>query len=349
MLILELLDLFAKIFTQDPNDRIDMDGLRNHPWVNKGQSEPPKRVIPKVVSIQDEKLANIIQSINFDGELMTYTLESRHKMNFGEISSMVRKNSTTSSDIAGRRRRETSKGAIAGRRKHSPLAPSALATAEGEDGSQLITPVAQSSSSETATSTGQSPLDLIAQPKPIPNNMPRSFSLSNMISENSGLPQQQSSRNRTVSLSRSTAVSQRLSISVGNEQDAASDSEIEFDEIQEWHTIHMPPTEIRTKKFSFNNGLSSATLEPAIMFQHLHQAIMSLEEYQEGKLTINRERTYYLLFCTYETEEVNLKFEVELCKLWLVNSHAVQFKKVSGDSILFKSMHDQIAAELKWD
>ena len=327
-----------------------MDGLRLHPWVNKNQSEPPKRIFPKVVSIQDEKLANIIQSINFDGQFMTYTLESKNKMNFGEISNMVRQNSTTSSDIAGRRRRETSgsiRGSMMARRKQSPLGPALLNNAGTEDIPESNTP------SSNTLAVGPTPLESEVNltnksPKPESHSISKSSSMSSMILNNQN-SSEQTSRTRTISLSRATQVSNRLSISLANEMDIPSDAEIDFDEIQEWHTIHMPPAEIRTKKFSFNNGLSSATLEPAIMFQHLHQAIMSLEEYQEGKLSINREKTYYLLFCAYEGEGIKVKFEVELCRLWLTNSHAVQFKKLSGDSVLFKSMHDRIAAELKWD
>ena len=321
-----------------------MDGLRSHPWVNKGFDEMPKRIQPKVISVVDEPLATVIQSINFDGSLMTYTLESRNKMNFGELSSLSRKNSNTSSEIAGRRRRDQVRGSISTiRRKHSPLAPSTLI----ENDSTTISD-ATATNAEQPVAGQELPLPALFPLKVEPDSLPKSTSLSN-IPIHSHSSSEKEARNRTLSLSRASMISKRLSLSVANEHDPGSDSELEFDEIQEWHTIHMPPSEIRTKTFVFNHSLSSATLEPAIMFQHLHQAIMMLEEYQEGILTINREKKYYLLFCTYETPDAKVKFEVELFKQWIVNSHALHFQKVAGDSMLYKSMHDRIVEQIKWD
>jgi hypothetical protein len=91
-----------------------------------------------------------------------------------------------------------------------------------------------------------------------------------------------------------------------------------------WHEIHKPPKSIRSVKFAFRKGTSSSVLDTATMFQDLHKALLSLPEYQTKNFQFKRHPDYYNFSCTY-TEDgrlEKLKFDVEICKVWLLDLHA---------------------------
>ncbi|KAI8899923.1 kinase-like domain-containing protein [Globomyces pollinis-pini] len=69
----EMIDLYSRIFVKDPEKRIDMDGLRNHPWTNFDGLSPPDRILPRLTGIVDEKkLGQMINSINYDQQFTVY-------------------------------------------------------------------------------------------------------------------------------------------------------------------------------------------------------------------------------------------------------------------------------------
>lgn len=91
-----------------------------------------------------------------------------------------------------------------------------------------------------------------------------------------------------------------------------------------WHEIHKPPKMIRTVKFGFRRGTSSTLLDTATMFQDVHKALMALPECQSKKLKYKRHPDYYNFSCTYSEDGVKdlLKFDVEICRVWLLDVHA---------------------------
>ena len=123
-----------------------------------------------------------------------------------------------------------------------------------------------------------------------------------------------------------------------------------MDEIAEWHEIHRPPKEIRTVKFAFRKGSSSAVLEPSSMFQDVHKVLAALPEAQSKKLTFTRHPNYYNFLCSYKADGENetVKFDIEICKVWLLDVHAVKMKRRLGDSYQFKQFYEKVVSGLKW-
>ncbi|KAJ3355923.1 hypothetical protein HDU91_005612 [Kappamyces sp. JEL0680] len=123
-----------------------------------------------------------------------------------------------------------------------------------------------------------------------------------------------------------------------------------IEEIAAWHETHRPPKEIRTVKFAFRRGTSSAVLDPATMFQDLHKVLLSLPETQAKKLTFKRHPDYYDFTCLYATDDAKeaVKFDIEICKVWLLDVHALKMKRRSGNAYIFKSLYDKIVRDLNW-
>ncbi|KAJ3106347.1 Map microtubule affinity-regulating kinase [Phlyctochytrium bullatum] len=63
----ELKALLGKILRRDPKARIDMEALRSDPWVNYEETEPPPRILPKVMGPPDpSQMGQLIKSIHRD-------------------------------------------------------------------------------------------------------------------------------------------------------------------------------------------------------------------------------------------------------------------------------------------
>jgi serine/threonine protein kinase len=72
----ELLELFTKIFVKDPKKRIDMEGIRNHPWVCTEEG-PVERYEPRIVGDVDEAvLSKNISSVSGDRNYTVYSFNS---------------------------------------------------------------------------------------------------------------------------------------------------------------------------------------------------------------------------------------------------------------------------------
>ncbi|TPX49464.1 hypothetical protein SeMB42_g01578 [Synchytrium endobioticum] len=69
----EVRDLFKRIFCKNCNYRIDMDGLRAHPWVVLGEGGPPPRIEPILTHTGPSVLGHQILSITADEKITTYT------------------------------------------------------------------------------------------------------------------------------------------------------------------------------------------------------------------------------------------------------------------------------------
>ena len=121
-----------------------------------------------------------------------------------------------------------------------------------------------------------------------------------------------------------------------------------MEEIAEWHQIHRPPKEIRTVKFNFRIGTVSAVLDPASMFQNVHKALAALPEYTERTLSVKRHPDYYDFMCVYTVDgKMIVKFDVEICKVWFLDVHAVKIKRRQGDAYHFKRFYDKEIDEIQ--
>jgi hypothetical protein len=154
---------------------------------------------------------------------------------------------------------------------------------------------------------------------------------------------------------RSSVVMRRMSmVSPSNDDQQSPKSptnvNVEMKELQEWHQMHKPPKSIRTLKFAFNAAASSSTLDAATMFQDLHKVLVSLKEYHTKQLTFTRNEEFYIFHCTCKNQMFtdDLQFDIEICKVWLMNMHALKMKKRKGNAFYFKDIHDRILHGLKW-
>lgn len=121
-------------------------------------------------------------------------------------------------------------------------------------------------------------------------------------------------------------------------------------EIYEWHTIHKPPKEIRTIRWSFSAKLTSH-LPPPIMFQHVHRALDELNVQYYGNLTYKRIPDYYIFDCGYAipNSDEYVVFEIEVSKVWLLKVHGVKVKRSKGDSFIFKELLTAFSALLHFE
>jgi hypothetical protein len=123
-------------------------------------------------------------------------------------------------------------------------------------------------------------------------------------------------------------------------------------EIQEWHELHRAPKVIRSMRFSFNTATSS-TMEPGEIFKRLHRTLRLLSKQYENRFQFQRQNPDYLqLTCrllpnSRNSSEPPLLFEVEVCKVWLLNLHGIRIKRIAGNPIMFKEIFGFVESELK--
>ncbi|KAI8899952.1 hypothetical protein BC833DRAFT_583818 [Globomyces pollinis-pini] len=149
-----------------------------------------------------------------------------------------------------------------------------------------------------------------------------------------------SSENNTGSLNNSNTIEDSLS---------ALDKTINIEDIMSFHTIHKPPKTIRTMRFSFNRA-GSSNRDPATMFQDLHQSLIKYSRIDGINLKYQRHEDYYLFTCKQLDSNGNIivSFEAEICKVWLLNLHALRTRRMTGEFCHFKEAYHQILSELGW-
>jgi hypothetical protein len=101
-------------------------------------------------------------------------------------------------------------------------------------------------------------------------------------------------------------------------------------------------------RFPFQKSAVSS-LNPASMFLSLHSTLYKIS--QSKRLTFTRNPKHYLFLCNYQSElaaDGPLEFEAEICKVALLNLHAVRMKRIQGDRFLFKEVYQHIIQSLAW-
>lgn len=133
-------------------------------------------------------------------------------------------------------------------------------------------------------------------------------------------------------------------------QSSFIDNSLNFVEIEDWHLTHKPPKTIRTMRFIIKSGFSS-TLDPATMFQDLHKALFQINQKHKENMTFKRVPDYYLfqiIINTPEKYDQALRIEIELCKVWLLNLHALRIRRLNGDGFAFKEFYNDLKNKLGW-
>ncbi|KAI9208699.1 uncharacterized protein BJ171DRAFT_489715 [Polychytrium aggregatum] len=125
-------------------------------------------------------------------------------------------------------------------------------------------------------------------------------------------------------------------------------------EIEDWHLFHRPPKEIRSVRFAFNSATTSS-MAPALMFQEVHRVLVVMQSRHSNQLQFSRVEDYYMLECSYTLSSDSpdaadgefVKFEIEICKVWLLKVHGVRLKRLSGSALIFKELHSEFVGMLE--
>jgi serine/threonine protein kinase len=123
-------------------------------------------------------------------------------------------------------------------------------------------------------------------------------------------------------------------------------------QIESWHQIHRPPKALRNMRFPFSKKTYSSHLEAPKMFQDIHQILMSVVDNMTHLFNLKfvRNPDHYLFLCSTEYIDSSIvKFEVEVCKIWLLKMHGIRIKRLSGDGMNFKAINDMIIQGLGYN
>ncbi|KAJ3251206.1 hypothetical protein HK103_002581 [Boothiomyces macroporosus] len=150
-----------------------------------------------------------------------------------------------------------------------------------------------------------------------------------------GMSRESSFADQPNSISREASVADRMSSILPQE-----DIHLDIQDITDWHEMHKPAIKIRTVKFSLNGSV----LPPATMFQELHKTLIKLKS-EYPTMIFQRVPDYYMFKVTIDT----LELRVEIVKLWLLNLHAIKFKKIGGNSKAYFTFCDKLVLNLEWN
>ncbi|KAJ3065468.1 MAP/microtubule affinity-regulating kinase 3 [Podochytrium sp. JEL0797] len=109
-------------------------------------------------------------------------------------------------------------------------------------------------------------------------------------------------------------------------------------ELEKWHEFNKPPKEIRNARYSFNPKLTS-TLSPSYIFQDVHRVLVSMQKIIDGQMQFKRKPEHYLIQCYMSADGEEVEFDVEVCKIWLLNLHGLRIKKQGGSALKFKEAY----------
>lgn len=321
-------DLLQKIFVKDPNLRIDMEGLRSHPWVTPPGALPPVKVPPAMPGRANfAQISNIITSI---GSTPSSTVIS---MSRTSEEPGIKKSSAVSSII----------GVVSKTKRHSLNQPFIRESLETQ--LDQITEETANIPRQTQISSARRNSSILGRKIQIPLN-PTLIDYRRRTSLSS-----QSSREPDFS----RAISNTLYEEKIKRESSNTDSNLcstissTAENIQLWHEIHKPPKSIRACRLSMNRGTSSITLEPSMMFQGLHRALEN-EKSIHPELSFKRRPEFYLFECWLDKGEPNeVEFEMEICKVLFLKLHGLKSTKHKGSENKYKQILSDIILQLCWD
>jgi len=136
-----------------------------------------------------------------------------------------------------------------------------------------------------------------------------------------------------------------------NDLNTPDDGLPNFEEIEQWHLIHKPSKTVRSTRLSFNK--STATSKPPYtLFQNLCWALYEMKNVYPNRFYFVRNPDFYLFECHLLEEDLNsisVKFEVEVCKVWLLKLYALRLKRISGSPFLYEELYNELMSLLKTD
>ena len=143
------------------------------------------------------------------------------------------------------------------------------------------------------------------------------------------------------------------SLSTGDKTDKNANTIVTMEMINNWHQIHKPAKTVRTMRYSFNKSTTSSLYEPARIFQDVHKVLLDIADAGQDifSLGFKRPTDLYLFECSiiYPNREELLKFDIEVCKVWLLKMHGIRIKRLQGDSFDYKQIHNDIVERLGYN
>lgn len=143
------------------------------------------------------------------------------------------------------------------------------------------------------------------------------------------------------------------SLSTGDKTDKNANTIVTMEMINNWHQIHKPAKTVRTMRYSFNKSTTSSLYEPARIFQDVHKVLLDIADAGQDLflLAFQRPTNFYLFECSiiYPNREESLKFDIEVCKVWLLKMHGIRIKRLQGDSFDYKQIHNDIVERLGYN
>jgi len=124
-----------------------------------------------------------------------------------------------------------------------------------------------------------------------------------------------------------------------------------YQEIEMWHLIHKPSKVVRSTRLTFNKATISSK-PPFSLFQNLCWAMYEMKNVYANRFYFIRNPDYYLFECHLLSEDLNsiiVKFEVEVCKVWLLKLYTLRFKRIVGSSFLYEELYNELLSLLKSD
>jgi len=125
----------------------------------------------------------------------------------------------------------------------------------------------------------------------------------------------------------------------------------DYKEIEMWHLIHKPSKTVRSTRLNFNK--STATSRPPFtLFQNLCWALYEMKNVYINRFYFVRNPDLYLFECHLLEEDlstISVKFEVEVCKIWLLKIYALRFKRITGSPFLYEELYNELLSLLKTD
>ncbi|KAJ3318943.1 hypothetical protein HDV06_006932 [Boothiomyces sp. JEL0866] len=331
----ELLDLLRKIFIENPQERLDIEGIRYSRWVNIGQNSKPLQIQPQVINKGD--LAKMISSVTHEGNSTVYNINI-HQNHTNEANTTqferVRQKSASLAVADIKRKKSISI-------KQNPDISISIGSPGSSSKSVANTDNESRSLQVTSINRNLSVNDNLSRLSVADHNLQRLL-VTNSI-DSPGLKRSRTAHDRLsqVSLSnsgRNSPVISREASFVGrmSQVSLSSTNDIfSFKEISEWHLMHKPPKKIRTMKINFRKGLISS-VDPPTMFQDLHRVLVEIKN--EDEIKISKPEDYYM-FLVHGTDFI---LEIELCKIWLLRMHGLRIKQSGNAEEMIKKLIDKL-------